>query len=105
LCLWLQKTQFRLTRLAKLIVSVCEWVSARAAVGARILDGRWGIESLAMAIPKPVPDLASGKLQASKATQELAVDFLRRFGADLHSSRELAAIIKRSGLRGMVINE
>jgi polar amino acid transport system substrate-binding protein len=59
----------------------------------RVLEGRWGIENLAMAMQKTGP------------AREAALDFLRRFGADVQASGELAAMIKRSGLKGVVGNE
>jgi polar amino acid transport system substrate-binding protein len=51
----------------------------------RILDGRWGLEHLAIAIPKG---------------RSTAMPFLERFGQDMRSSGRLKAILTRAGLRG-----
>jgi polar amino acid transport system substrate-binding protein len=59
----------------------------------RVLDGRWGVENLAIAMPKNGP------------AREAGLDFLRRFGAEVQASGELAAIIKRAGLKGVAANE
>jgi polar amino acid transport system substrate-binding protein len=53
--------------------------------GAKVLDGRWGIEHLAVAIPKG---------------RESAIDYLRGFVSDVQSSGLLAQAIERAGLRG-----
>jgi polar amino acid transport system substrate-binding protein len=59
----------------------------------RVLDGRWGIENLAMAIQKSGP------------AREVSLDFLRRFGAELQASGELTGMIQRAGLKGVASNE
>ena len=53
--------------------------------GFRVLDGRWGLESLAIAIPKG---------------REGALPYLSRFAQDVQASGQLQAIITRAGLRG-----
>ena len=53
--------------------------------GSRILDGRWGVESMAMAVPKG---------------REAGMPLLRRFGQEFQASGQLQAMIARSGLRG-----
>jgi polar amino acid transport system substrate-binding protein len=55
--------------------------------GARVLDGRWGMEHIAIAIPKG---------------REAAMEYLRRFVADVQTSGLLAQAIARAGLRGVV---
>jgi len=50
-----------------------------------VLDGRWGVEHLAIAIPK-------GRGQA--------MPFLREFGDEMRASGRLQAIVTRAGLRG-----
>jgi polar amino acid transport system substrate-binding protein len=55
--------------------------------GARVLDGRWGVEHIAIAIPKG---------------REAAMEYLRRFVADVQTSGLLAQAIARAGLRGVV---
>jgi len=55
--------------------------------GARVLDGRWGVEHLAVAIPKG---------------REGGLEYLGRFVADVQSSGFLAEAVKRAGLRGSV---
>jgi polar amino acid transport system substrate-binding protein len=51
----------------------------------RVLDGRWGLEHMAIAIPK-------GRAQA--------LPFVTVFGEQMRSSGRLEAIIQRAGLRG-----
>ncbi len=53
--------------------------------GSRILDGRWGVENMAMAVPKG---------------RDAGMPLLRRFGQELRDSGRLQAMIARSGLRG-----
>ena len=53
--------------------------------GARVLDGRWGVEHLAAAIPKG---------------RDGGLDYLRRFVADIQASGLLAQAVARAGLRG-----
>jgi polar amino acid transport system substrate-binding protein len=55
--------------------------------GSRILDGRWGEEHLAVAIPKD---------------HEPALDYIRRFVEDAQNSGLVAQAVERSGLRGAV---
>jgi polar amino acid transport system substrate-binding protein len=58
--------------------------------GARVLDGRWGVEHIAIAIPKG---------------REAAMEYLRRFVADVQTSGLLAQAIARAGLRGVVTTQ
>ena len=55
--------------------------------GSRILDGRWGVEHVAVAIPKG---------------REIARDYIRRFVEDVQQSGLLAGAVSRSGLRGSI---
>ena len=55
--------------------------------GARILDGNWGLEHMAVAIPKG---------------RERALPFLNHFVQDLRSGGTLEAIQQQAGLRGAV---
>lgn len=55
--------------------------------GSRVLDGRWGVEHIAIAIPK-------GRGQAMQN--------LRRFVDDVRSNGVLAEIVDRAGLRGLL---
>jgi polar amino acid transport system substrate-binding protein len=55
--------------------------------GARVLDGKWGVEHIAIAIPKGC---------------EAALDYLRRFVEEVQTSGLLAAAVERAGLRGLV---
>jgi polar amino acid transport system substrate-binding protein len=55
--------------------------------GSRVLDGRWGEEHIAIAIPKG---------------REQAMQYLRRFVDDVRTSGVLAQIVDRAGLRGLV---
>lgn len=54
--------------------------------GYRVLDGRWGLESLAIAIPKG---------------REAGMPYLRQFARDAQSSGRLSAIVAAAGLRGL----
>lgn len=53
--------------------------------GARILDGRWGVEHLAIAVPQG---------------RTVAADYLRRFAEDMQRGGQLRAAAERAGLRG-----
>jgi polar amino acid transport system substrate-binding protein len=53
--------------------------------GAKVLDGRWGVEHIAVAIPKG---------------REGGLEYLRRFVTDVQSSGFLAQAVERAGLRG-----
>lgn len=55
--------------------------------GSRVLDGRWGIEQLAMAIPK--------------GRDPAAVAYLSHLGEGLRADGRLARIAERAGLRGL----
>jgi polar amino acid transport system substrate-binding protein len=52
-----------------------------------VLDGRWGIEHIAIAIPKG---------------REAALEYVRRFVEDVQTSGLLAQAVERAGLRGVV---
>lgn len=54
--------------------------------GFRVLDGRWGLESLAIAIPKG---------------RQAGMPYLRQFASDARASGKLAAIVASAGLRGL----
>ncbi|MGZ5195875.1 MAG: transporter substrate-binding domain-containing protein [Ramlibacter sp.] len=53
--------------------------------GSRVLDGRWGLEHMAIAIPKG---------------RDAGMPFLRQFGDRMRVSGRLQAIVVRAGLRG-----
>ena len=55
--------------------------------GARVLDGNWGVEHIAIAIPRG---------------REAAMEFLRRFVAEAQASGLLSDAARRAGLRGVV---
>jgi polar amino acid transport system substrate-binding protein len=55
--------------------------------GARVLDGRWGVEHIAIAIPKG---------------RETAMEYLRRFVEEAQTSGLLSQAVARAGLRGVV---
>jgi polar amino acid transport system substrate-binding protein len=55
--------------------------------GARVLDGRWGLEHLAIAIPKG---------------REAGMTFVRQFAEQAQASGLLQSIVERAGLRGTV---
>jgi polar amino acid transport system substrate-binding protein len=55
--------------------------------GSRILEGRWGVEHIAIAIPK------------GRAT---AMEYLRRFVEEVQTSGLLTEAVERAGLRGVV---
>jgi polar amino acid transport system substrate-binding protein len=55
--------------------------------GARVLDGRWGVEHIAIAIPRG---------------REAALQYLRHFVQEVQSSGLLAQAVERAGLRGIV---
>jgi polar amino acid transport system substrate-binding protein len=54
--------------------------------GSRVLDGRWGLEHIAMAVPKG---------------RQAAQPFLRNFAARMRDSGELQKMIEGAGLRGV----
>lgn len=53
--------------------------------GSRVLDGRWGLESLAIAVPKG---------------RDAGLPYLNQFAASVQQDGVLAQIITRAGLRG-----
>jgi len=53
--------------------------------GARVLEGRWGLEQLAIAIPKG---------------REAGLAYLRRFAQDVGASGQVTQAAERAGLRG-----
>ena len=55
--------------------------------GARVLDGRWGVEHIAVAIPKG---------------RDSAMEYLRRFVEEAQTSGLLSQAVKRAGLRGVL---
>jgi polar amino acid transport system substrate-binding protein len=55
--------------------------------GARVLDGRWGEEHIAIAIPKG---------------RDRAMDYLNRFVDDVKADGTLARAARRAGLRGVI---
>ena len=55
--------------------------------GFRVLEGRWGTESMAIAIPKG---------------RAAAMPYLRRFARDVQASGLLPSVVRRAGLRGTV---
>jgi polar amino acid transport system substrate-binding protein len=55
--------------------------------GARVLGGNWGLEHLAVAVPKG---------------REAGLSFLRQFAEDAKASGRLQSIVRKSGLRGTV---
>jgi polar amino acid transport system substrate-binding protein len=55
--------------------------------GSRVLDGRWGVEHIAIAIPRG---------------REAALEFVRRFVEEVQTDGLLAAAVERAGLRGLV---
>jgi polar amino acid transport system substrate-binding protein len=55
--------------------------------GARVLEGRWGVEHIAIAVPKG---------------REAAMEYLRGFVADVQASGLLSEAVARAGLRGVV---
>jgi polar amino acid transport system substrate-binding protein len=55
--------------------------------GARVLEGRWGVEHIAIAIPRG---------------REPAMEYLRRFVAEVQTSGLLSQAVERAGLRGVV---
>ena len=58
-----------------------------AIAGARILDGRWGEEHMAIAIPKG---------------RDAGMTYLRKFSADAKASGSFKSIVAKSGLRGAI---
>jgi polar amino acid transport system substrate-binding protein len=55
--------------------------------GSRVLDGRWGVEHIAIAIPKG---------------REIAMEYLRGFVAEVQTNGLLAQAVERAGLRGVM---
>jgi polar amino acid transport system substrate-binding protein len=55
--------------------------------GSRMLDGRWGLEHLAVAIPKG---------------RELGMAYVRKFAEDAKSEGLVDHAVERAGLRGTV---
>lgn len=55
--------------------------------GMRILDGRWGEEHMAIAIPKG---------------RDAGMTYLRKFAADAKASGAFKSIVTKSGLRGAI---
>jgi polar amino acid transport system substrate-binding protein len=55
--------------------------------GARVLDGRWGVEHIAIAIPKG---------------REAAMEYVRRFVEEAQATGLLSRAAERAGLRGVV---
>jgi polar amino acid transport system substrate-binding protein len=55
--------------------------------GARVLEGRWGVEHIAIAIPRG---------------REAAMEYLRSFVEEVQTSGLLAQAVKHAGLRGVV---
>ena len=55
--------------------------------GSRVLEGRWGLEDLAIAIPKG---------------RETGMLYLRRFVEDIGADGLIKRAVERSGLRGAV---
>lgn len=60
---------------------------SQAVPGSRVLAGRWGVESMAIAIPKG---------------REEALPYLRQFAKEVSANGVLASIVSKSGLRGTV---
>jgi polar amino acid transport system substrate-binding protein len=54
--------------------------------GSRVLDGRWGVEHIAAAIPRG---------------RDGAMEYLRGFVAEVQASGLLAKAVERAGLRGV----
>jgi polar amino acid transport system substrate-binding protein len=55
--------------------------------GARVLDGRWGVEHIAIAIPRG---------------REAALEYVRRFVEEVRTGGLLSEAVERAGLRGVV---
>jgi polar amino acid transport system substrate-binding protein len=55
--------------------------------GARVLEGRWGVEHIAVAIPRG---------------REAALEYLHRFVEEMQTNGLLAQAVARAGLRGVV---
>ena len=60
---------------------------ADALPGARVLDGRWGVENMAIAIPKE---------------RSTAMPYVAQFAQTVQRSGELKAMVARAGMRGTV---
>jgi polar amino acid transport system substrate-binding protein len=63
--------------------------------GARVLDGRWGVEHIAIAVPK-------GSETGNERGREAAMEFLRGFVAEAQAGGLLSRAVERAGLRGAV---
>jgi polar amino acid transport system substrate-binding protein len=57
--------------------------------GSKVLDGRWGVERFAIAIPKG---------------RDQGMPFVRQFTGDVKSQGLVGAAIARAGLRGAVVS-
>jgi polar amino acid transport system substrate-binding protein len=55
--------------------------------GARVLEGRWGVEHIAIAVPRG---------------RETAMEYLRRFVEDVQTNGLLSQAVTRAGLRGVM---
>lgn len=58
--------------------------------GSRLLDGRWGVEHIAVAIPRG---------------REAAMEYLRRFVEEAQTSGLLSQAVERAGLKGVLNTE
>jgi len=60
---------------------------AQGLPGFKVLDGRWGLENLAIAVPQG---------------REAGMGYLRQFAIDMQANGQLQTFIQRAGLRGTV---
>ena len=58
--------------------------------GSRVLDGRWGVEHIAVAIPRG---------------REAGIEYLRRFVEEAQASGLLSQAVERAGLRGVMTTQ
>lgn len=58
--------------------------------GSRVLDGRWGVEHIAVAIPR---------------RREAGIEYLRRFVEEAQTTGLLAEAVERAGLRGVMTTQ
>lgn len=58
--------------------------------GAKVLDGRWGLERMAAGVPKG---------------RDAGLNFLQEFGKDIQADGTLKRVIERAGIRGFVDSE
>jgi polar amino acid transport system substrate-binding protein len=58
--------------------------------GSRVLDGRWGVEHIAVAIPRG---------------REAGIEYLRHFVEEAQASGLLSRAVKRAGLRGVMTTQ